>query len=399
MAPKKRSPHEGSISQRSNGTWRGQITFNGKRSSITTKTKKEANDWLLKMRVQQDAGGRLNRPSLTLSEYLEEWLVSIESSLRPGTFYQYQMTVRKHILPSLGKWRMQELRGEYIQRLYVSKTKEGRGNRTVEMIHAVLHNALKQAVKLEIINRNPVDGTTPPHPEYKEMRVYDGSQVSQFLLAARGNPYEMLYYLAVTTGMRQSELLGLTWSSLDWEKKIIRVQWQLKRNFKSGSKNYFVAPKTNAGRRTIALGEDTVEKLRNHLKQQEEQRKLAGDKWEENDLIFPSEVGTPINQSNLFTRFKRLLSVAGLPEIRFHDLRHTNASLLLNYGTPPIIVSHRLGHSKVSITLDIYGHLIPEMQNEAAEKIEELITPIEVGLHPITPKMPTAKTSANPGSL
>jgi integrase len=236
-----------------------------------------------------------------------------------------------------------------------------------------------------MIGRNPTDAVDPPRYQPEEMKFYDEAQVSQLILAARGDRYEALYSLAIVTGMRQSELLALLWSDLYWQKQTLRVQRQLKReNRRDG---YFTSPKTKAGKRSLNLGAATIGQLRDHYERQRLDRMAAGDRWMENDLIFPSINGTPLDQSNLYKRFKRLIRAAGLPEVRFHDLRHTAASLMLNHGIPPIIVARRLGHSKVSITLDTYGHLMPEMQNEAADLMDELVTPIEVQLHQTAPKL------------
>jgi integrase len=210
------------------------------------------------------------------------------------------------------------------------------------------------------------------------MQFLDETQASQFLLAVRGDRNETLYYLAIATGMRQSELLGLKWSDVDWEKRTMIVQRQAKRYNRDAG--YFSPLKTRLGRRIIVLGEKTTNKLHEHLIQQATEIHQAGDKWNNLDLIFPSTSGTPQDQFNLYHSFKALLKQAGLPAVRFHDLRHTAASLMLNHGVPVLVVSRRLGHSKVSITLDIYGHLIPEMQNEAAEMIDEIINPVEIKL-------------------
>jgi integrase len=205
------------------------------------------------------------------------------------------------------------------------------------------------------------------------------SKSTHLLLVARGDRNEVLYHLAVVTGMRQSELLALKWSDLDWQKQTLRIQRQLKRG--DHQNGYFTAPKTKAGKRTISLGAITITQLRKHYERQRLERLAANEGWKENDLIFPSTIGTPIDQHNLLKAFKRLVHIAGLPEIRFHDLRHTAASLMLNHGIPAIVVARRLGHSKVSITLDTYGHLMPEMQNEAAELMDELVTPVAIDLH------------------
>jgi integrase len=239
-------------------------------------------------------------------------------------------------------------------------------------------------VKLGLIGRNPAEVVTPPKSISKEMRFYDENLVNQMLLAARGDRHEALYQLAITTGLRQGELLGLRWSDLDLGKRTLQVQRQLKRKFRKG--DYFELLKTKAGRRTIILGAKTIEKLQEHWKRQNQERIFAGSRWQENDLIFPTPKGTPMDHSNLYRAFKGLIKKVGLPEIRFHDLRHTAASLMLNHGVPVIIVSRRLGHSKASITLDIYGHLVPEMQSEVAEMMDELITPVEIELHPTAPE-------------
>ncbi len=179
--------------------------------------------------------------------------------------------------------------------------------------------------------------------------------------------------------MRQSELLGLRWPDIDWNKKPIRVQRQLRRDF--NNENFFISPKSKAGIRTILLGFNGIAKLQEHWQRHYQARILAGNRWVDIELIFPTSIGTPVCHSNLVKHFKQIIERAGLPAIRFHDLPHSSASLMLNHGVPSIIASRRLGHSRVSITLDTYGHLIPELQGEAADFLDELVTPIGVKLH------------------
>jgi integrase len=217
------------------------------------------------------------------------------------------------------------------------------------------------------------------------MKFYDETQVSQLLLAARGDRNEALYHLAIVTGIRQSELLALKWSDLDWQKRILKVQRQLKRN--DLDQGYFTIPKTKAGKRSVDLGAETIKKLRSQYERQRLERMVAGNRWKENDLIFPSTIGSPLNQSNLLKSFRRFIQTAGLPKIRFHDLRHTAASLMLNHGVPPILVARRLGHSKVSITLDTYGHLMPEIQSGAADLMDDLVTSVAIQLHQSAPEL------------
>jgi integrase len=236
-------------------------------------------------------------------------------------------------------------------------------------------------VQTGMLGRNPTSFADPPKEPNSEMAILDESQVNQLLISIIGHRWEALFHLEIVTGMRQMELLGLKWTDLDWIRQTIKVERQLDRP--DGNGVHFSDPKTKYGKRSIALGDRTIQVLRNHYECQEAVREAAGAKWIEHELMFTTIHGTPIMPRNLLRDFKILLRKAGLPVIRFHDLRHTAASLMLNNGIPPIVVSRRLGHSKASITLDIYGHLIPSMQAEAAELIDELVTPIQ--LHPIAP--------------
>ena len=204
----------------------------------------------------------------------------------------------------------------------------------------------------------------------------DESQVVQYLVAAHGSHYEALYYLAINTGMREGELFGVKWSDLHWNGGVLYVQRQVQSV--PGKGKIFVEPKTRAGRRAIKLGEGVLQKLRIHKDLQEQQRIFAGSRWTEFDLMFPTGVGTPDDPGNLRKDFLRTLERAGLPMIRFHDLRHTAASIMLNRGVPAIVVSKSLGHAKPSTTLDIYGHLYLESQDEPARIMDEILTPILV---------------------
>ena len=385
MANKIRSKNEGTIFQRPDGSWRGQISLGGKRMSFSAKSRKVVQDWLKKTIAQVDAGLTYQGANTTLKDFLEGWLVSINKTIRSGTWYQYEMTCRRHILPALGRLKLKDITSMRIQELYNSKNKAGAGARTVKVIHVVLHKSLEHAIKLGMIGRNPTYAVTPPRYQPDEMKFYDETQVSQLLLAARGDRNEALYHLAIVTGLRQSELLALKWSDLDWQKRALKVQRQLKRE--KLNEGYFIAPKTKAGKRSVDLGAETIKKIQAHYERQRLERLVAGNRWEENDLIFPSTIGTPLNQSNLLKSFKRFVQIAGLPIIRFHDLRHTSASLMLNHGVPPIIVARRLGHSKVSITLDTYGHLMPEIQSGAADLMDELVTSVAIQLHQTAPEL------------
>jgi integrase len=229
-----------------------------------------------------------------------------------------------------------------------------------------------------MIGRNPVSFAKPPKEPATEMDILNESQVCQMLIAAQGHHLEALFHLAVISGMRQMELLGLKWTDLDWIKRALKIERQLIKPDGDGVR--FGAPKTRYGKRSITLGVKTIEILRKHYDNQRMEQGRSGEAWQDNGLIFTTSNGTPIHPRNVLRDFRKLLRKAELPPIRFHDLRHTAASILLNQGIPVIVVSRRLGHARASITLDIYGHLIPTMQNEVAEMIDELVMPIKVQL-------------------
>ncbi len=312
---------------------------------------------------------------------MDEWLNGIKLTNQKNSSAQYEQITRDYINPYIGSKRLRGLRSNDIQNLYTTLVGNGIGVYAVSKVHTVLHSALQQAVKTGMLQQNPASNARPPKKPLHEMRVLTDLQVRQLLITAHGHRWEALFHLAVVTGMRQMELLGLKWSDLDWEKGIIRVERQLSRDSQGGAT--FVSPKTHYGKRAVILGEKTLDLLRAHYEKQMVLASDAGEKWIDYGLMFTTSWGTPINHRNLTREYKSLLSQAGLPDIRFHDLRHTAASLMLNNNVAPIVVSRRLGHAKASITLDIYGHLIPGMQEEAAKKMDNLVTPI-----PIQPSVP-----------
>ena len=274
--------------------------------------------------------------------------------------------------------KLRELRLANIEYLYQQLLKEGVSIRNVQLAHSVLHRCLKDAVRQGIVGFNAAHGARKPKSPYKEMQILDEYQVMQLLQYTKGDRYEALYHLAVKTGMRQGELLGLMWSDVDWNKGTLKVQRQVQRVPGQGRK--FVSPKTRAGRRTITLGRETLRILREHLERQKLLKGVIGKRWQEQGLLFPSKFGTPKSAANLQKQYKALLERAGLPVIRFHNLRHTAASLMLNRGVPPFIVSRILGHSKPSTTMDIYGHLIPIASEGVGDMMDELVTPIPVDM-------------------
>ena len=352
------------------------IRLNGHRLSKSFKKQSDARDWLKQTRGQIDQGLNYNASQTSLTKFMDAWLTSKKSMLRAGTYEQYSYIARDYILPALGSIKLSNLRPDQIQALYDKLVTDEIGARTIKLVHSVIHGCLEHALKLGLVTRNLAEATTPPGYHHEEMHILTESQVSQLLIAAQGEWHEHLYYLAIVTGARQGELLGLKWTEVDWEGKFIRILQQAKQVTGGG---FEMAPvKTAAGRRTVDLGDGSIIRLRAQFERVNDMRIAQRARWKDNDLVFPSQVGTPDNPSGVLKDFKTLLKRSGLPPIRFHDLRHTAASIMLTHGTPPIIVSHRLGHSKPSITLDIYGHLIPDSQQIVATLMDKLIAPVAV---------------------
>lgn len=281
---KKRGNNEGSITRLPSGSYRAQITLESKRLSFTAKTRAECHAWLRKMLNQIDEGLTFAGSQTTLEVFLKQWLETAKPALRPNPAQQYQKQVENHIIPVLGTVKLKDLRPETIDGLYQNRLKAGIGVRTVRYVHSVLHRALEKALKLGLLTRNPADGATPPRLNQPEMQVLDESQVIRFLIAGKESRHETLFHLAVKTGMRQAELLGLKWSDLDWTTGMLQVSRQVQRV--DGKGFVFSEPKTKAGRRMILLGEASLQALRTHLERQKFEKELADERWHENDLIF-----------------------------------------------------------------------------------------------------------------
>lgn len=247
----------------------------------------------------------------------------------------------------------------------------------IQYTHRVLHTILEYAVLKGTLARNPSHGVSLPKPKHKERPILTEQQCGIFLSFANGSRYYGLYYLALLMGMRLSELRGLQWSDIDWIKGTIQVRRQAKKV--PGLPAMFDFPKTNAGSRTLILSTNTLKVLQNQKENNEMDKRVHNSVWKENNLIFPSTVGTPFTTSHLYDDFFRILISANLPKIRFHDLRHTAASNMLNNRIPLLVVSKILGHSSPSVTANIYGHISTDMQEEVMQKMEELITPTQVG--------------------
>jgi len=316
----KRGNNEGTIFKRSNGKWSAQVSLQGRRLCCTFKTRRECQKWLKRIIGQIDDGMTFSGATLYLWEYMNDWITCIKTLIRQSSWIHYDQLNRSYISKGIGNIKLIDLKPEQVQRYYNHLLEEGVGIHSVLKIHAVFHKALEHAVLTGVIPRNPASYTQLPRKPHREMKCLSESDVSQLLISAKGHRLEALFHLAVISGARQMELLGLKWSDLDWIKKTLKFERQLVRPDGEGVK--FAPPKTRYGRRVIALGTKTVEILRDHYECQEKERLSAGETWKEYGLIFPSIVGTPMHLHYLSRNFRIVLKDAGLPRIRFHDLRH-----------------------------------------------------------------------------
>lgn len=375
---KRRANNEGALYRRKNGLWCAQISLQGHRLTHYARTQKECRIWIKEMLARIDGGMTFESTQITMDEYMELWLENKELAIRQGTVDNYRKLVFKHILPHVGHLRLQDVGPLQLKQLYARLRDDGCTPRTIQAIHVILHGAFQQAMREGVLGRNPVAMVQRPKVEQKEIQILNEDQARQFLMATVGTYFETAFHLALTTGMRKGELLGLKWSDIDWERGTLHVQRQLQQVGWGGST--LVAPKTRAGRRKLKLGPASLAQLGAHRERQALLKAAAGSQWQEMDLIFTTRIGTYADQSRLSKEFKATLQKAGLPNIRFHDLRHTSISFLLELGMPINTVQHRAGHSKASVTVDIYGHTMTGSQDLAAEKIDELIAPIAVKL-------------------
>ncbi len=373
---RKRGNGEGSISRRKGGGWTAQYmvytSAGRKRRTVYGKTRAEVAAKLAKAVSDREDGLVFDDEGLTIEGYLGRWLKgSVRDTVRPSTYERNQSLVRLHLAPALGQLKLKDLTPAHVRWLYREKLDAGLSGGTVHKMHVVLHKALAQAVRDGLIPRNASEAVKVPQVRRKEITPLTTEETKRFIEAARGDRFEALYVLAVTTGMRQGELLALKWDDVDLERQILRVRrtlTRLKGTYTMGE------PKTPKSRRSVKLTTIATEALQAHLSRQLEEIDHVGPFYADQGLVFATEAGTPLNPTNLRRRsFSSLLERAKLPEIRFHDLRHTCATLLLSRNVNPKIVSEMLGHSSISITLDTYSHVLPDMQDSAARAIEDAL--------------------------
>ncbi len=375
----------GYIRRRGKGSWeitidlgRDAVTGRRRRRFLAVKGKREdAERALTAVLRERDLGIDLDPGKITVADYLRRWLRDYAApKVAPSTFQRYTSIVELHLAPILGTIRLRDLRPAHIQAAYAAfRRQDGRGSKlsakTIFEHHAVLREALNQAVKWQLLGRNPAQAAAPPRPQRPEMRVLSAGEANRLLEAATETRHYPLIYLALATGARLGELLALRWLDVDLDRAIMEIM-RTARFFK-GRGVTFGQPKSHRSRRPIALSPETVKVLSDHRREQVEDRLRAGPGYEDRDLVFADPVGRAVYDSTVRRAFYGIIRVAGLGHLRIHDLRHTAATLMLRAGVNPKVVSERLGHATVSITLDTYSHVLPDMQREAAAALDSIL--------------------------
>ncbi len=318
-------------------------------------------------------------PELTspsTGDYLESWLSQVRGRVRARTYSGYAGLLRRYAIPALGAVPLGDLHPLHLQHLYGALLEEGAGGyrdrlsaSTVLNLHRVLVQSLGWAERFGLLGRSPARAARPPRPHRAEPKVVDPALASRILHAASGTRLELPVALALATGMRRGEILGLRWGDLSEDRSVAHVRRSLQA---TGAALVFEEPKTRRSRRSVALPEFLHPYLERHRADQATRREDRGDGWICSDLVIERGDGSPVNPDSMSSAWRFLVIRSGLPHVRFHDLRHAHATLLLLAGVHPKVVSERLGHASVGITLDIYSHVIPGMQAEAARAFDRL---------------------------
>src|SRR5215218_4430443 len=344
-----------------------------KRRYVQGKTRAEVNQKLTKIMADRDGGMIFDAGSLTVEEYLTRWLEdSVKGTVRPSTYEVHRHMIQPHINPVLGRLKLKDLTPMHVRSFYRDRLDSGLSSATVRKMHSILRKALKQAVLDGLIPRNVCEAVKPPKIKHKEISPLDREQAKALLEAASGDRLEALYVLAVHTGMREGELLGLKWEDVDLERGVLRLRRALVRE---GGKTALGDLKTPKSRRSVRLTRAAAEALRGHLERQLVEMERMGSLYQPGGLVFATERGTLINPSNLRNRsFKPLLKRASIPDICFHDLRHTCATLLLSQGTHPKLVQELLGHATIAMTLDTYSPFLPSMGDQTVRAMEAALS-------------------------
>jgi integrase len=369
--PRSRGNGEGSIYQRKGRRgWFAAVSVEGRRKVLHAGTRAEVARELARVLGQRDAGTLVVGKSPSMAEFLEQWLECvIQPNRAVWTWRGYRAAVRVHVVPELGAVRVDRLTPQHIVRLLNRMQEKGASPKTVNNVRALLRSALTTAVRWSLVSRNVASLTDARESERPDIKPFTPAEAKAFLQAVHGDRLEALYRVALTMGLRQGEVLGLRWLDVDFEGGTLHVGEQLHR---VGGKLVRVPLKTVRSRRTLAVPKFVVESLTEHRRRQlAEQRSTKS--WSDTGYIFTTIAGEPLEARTVLRWFRRILDEAGIRPVRFHDLRHSTATLLLVQGVAPRVVMEILGHSQIATTMNIYTAVVPELQREAAARMDDLL--------------------------
>ncbi len=389
MAKRHAANGSGSIRQRPDGRWEGRYSAGfdpgtGKQiqRSVYGKTQKEVRQKLNQITVEIDNGSYTKPLKLTLGAWLQIWLEEYTGNVKPFTQKAYEDRVRLHIIPALGAVKLTDLTPPMVQKFINGLSREEKGKKalapkTVKNIHGVLHRALLQAVIVGYIRSNPADHCTLPRITRPDIKPLDDGKIAEFLNVASGTKYEAVFLIDLFTGLRQGEILGLTWDCVDFNNNTIIVKHQLQREKVAGGRYYLTSLK-NDKTRLIRVAPTVMDLLRKRKVEQELERLAAHDLWNEDipNLVFENATGGHLTHTTIRKHFKRIVAQIGMPEERFHDLRHSFAVASIQNGDDVKTVQENLGHHSAAFTLDVYGHVTDKMKDDSARRMEEYIKKI-----------------------
>ena len=384
-APGRRANGTGSIRQRTkNGKvyWEGRysvkdpLTGDNIQHSVSGKTEGEVYKKLIKTQTEIDQGTYIEPSKMTVGEWLDTWLDTyITPSVKPYTLDSYTSACKNHIIPALGSVKLSALSAMQIQQFYnlVLLKDKKLSPKTIKNIHGVLHRALAQAVRIGNLHHNPADACDLPKIYKKEITPLEQGDIEKFLEAIRGNPFELIYQVTLFTGMRQGEVLGLTWDCVDFERNTLYINKQLQKSQKVGG-TYQLVPTKNGKARLITVAPSVIQLLRKQKSQQAQRQLLAGPNWKNPDnLIFTNQTGGHLTHVTVYKHFKKIVRDLGLDHTRFHDLRHSYAVAMIENGEDIKTLQENLGHATASFTMDIYAHASQKMKKQSADRMEQYI--------------------------
>ena len=381
---KRRARGEGSICKRPDGTWEalyvaGIDPGTGKRirKTVYAKTQQEVRKKLTAAIAALDNGDYKEPCKMTLAQWLDIWTAEYLNAVRPRTVEAYLCQIKNHIKPNLGAVKLDALNPHTIQKFYNGLGKEtavgkGLSAKSIKNIHGILHRALQQAVAVGYIRSNPAEACTLPKVVRKELKPLDEDATALFIDAIKGHRYETVFLVTLFTGMRQGEVLGLTWDCVDFTGGTLTINKQLQKTTGGGSV-YVLVPTKNGKGRVIAPAAYVMDLLRSQYELQNKWKLDAGPLWEESNLVFTDELGKHFSHHTIYQNFKRVVASIGFPDVRFHDLRHSFAVASIRAGDDIKTVQGNLGHATAAFTLDVYGHVTDKMKHESADRMQAYI--------------------------